>query len=103
MDKKKIEELMKKRNPIYREPVKPVDLYKTANQQASKTVNQQTSKQAEGKLQTKTEKTSNKKELIKYTTYLPEDLIVKIKMQAVLQKKKSYEIVTQALEKFFKE
>jgi hypothetical protein len=32
---------------------------------------------------------------------LPSELIVKIKIQAALQKKKVYQIIQQALEKFF--
>ena len=87
MDKKKIQELMKKRNPI-REVVKPVDFFEEGKKQASKTVAANPQKK-------------EKKALIKYTTYLPEELITKIKMQAVLQKKKGYQIIIEALEKFF--
>ena len=94
MDKKKIQELMKKRNPM-REIVKPVDFFEEGKKQASKPANQQASKPLKkpGKKQERV--------LIKYTTYLPEGLITKIKMQAVLQKKKGYQIVIEALEKFF--
>ena len=87
MDKKKIQELMKKRNPM-REVVKPVDFFKEGEKQASKTVAVSPQKK-------------KKKVLIKYTTYLPEELITKIKMQAVLQKKKGYQIIIEALENFF--
>ncbi len=41
------------------------------------------------------------KDLIKYTTYLPEDLIVKIKMAAAKNRKKGYEVIQEALRKFF--
>ncbi len=94
MDKKKIQELMKKRNPM-REVVKPVDFFEEGKNKASKPVNQQTSKPLK-----KPEK-KQERVLIKYTTYLPEGLITKIKMQAVLQKKKGYQIIIEALEKFF--
>ncbi len=96
MDKKKIQELMKKRNPM-REVVKPVDFFEEGKKQASKPVNQQASKSLK-----KPEK-KQERVLIKYTTYLPESLITKIKMQAVLQKKKGYQVIIEALEKFFAE
>jgi len=84
MDKKTMEKLMQKRNPITRETVKPVDFF---NSQPAK---QQNSKPA---------KQQNK--LIKYTTYLLEDEITKIKIKAVTEKKKDYEVVQEALDKFF--
>ena len=94
MDKKKIQELMKKRNPM-REVVKPVDFFEEGKKQASKTVSQQNSKPVTKKSLTK------EKKVIKYTTYLPEELVTKIKMQAVLQKKKGYQIIVEALEEYF--
>jgi hypothetical protein len=39
--------------------------------------------------------------LVKYTTYLPKELITKVKIQAALQRKKWDRIIKQALEKFF--
>jgi len=39
--------------------------------------------------------------IVKYTTYLPEELITKVKFQRALQRKKGYQIIQQALEKFF--
>lgn len=97
MDKKKMKELMKKRSPIAREAIKPVDFFNPNEdgQQTSEPVKQQESPE-------KVSKKSKQKALIKYTTYLPDELIVKIKMQAVLQRKKSYQIIIQALEEFFK-
>jgi len=87
MDKKTMEKLMQKRNPITRETVKPVDFFNSqpASQQAGKPASQ----------------IEVENSLIKYTTYLPGELIVKIKIQAALQKKKGYQIIQQALEKFF--
>jgi len=38
--------------------------------------------------------------LVKYTTYLTNDLITKIKIKAALTRKKSYQIIQQALEEF---
>ncbi len=96
MDKKKIQELMKKRNPM-REVVKPVDFFEEGKNKTSKPVSQQTSKPAMEKPSTK----QRERKVVKYTTYLPEELVTKIKMQAVLQKKKGYQIIVEALEKFF--
>ncbi len=95
MDKKKIQELMEKRNPM-REVVKPVDFFEKEKNKTSKPVNQQASKPL-----VKNPVKKHEKKAIKYTTYLPEELITKIKMQAVLQKKKGYQIIIEALEKFF--
>jgi len=107
MDKKKMEKLMQKRSPIARETVKPVDFFnsQTASQQAGKTVNQIAIKEEnnsvkEGKM-IEIETGKQEGNLMKYTTYLPRELIVKIKIQAALQKKKGYQIIQQALEKFF--
>lgn len=97
MKKKKIEEFMKKRNPIKREAVKPVDLLKPVSQKTSKPENQQDVKMVE---QTGEATDQNQKRLVKYTTYLPDELITKIKLRAVLEKKKAYQIIIQALEKF---
>ena len=110
MDKKKIQELMKKRSSTRRETVKPVNFFEpTVNQQTSKPVNQQNGKTAkQQKEASEVEKTKKSatiqrsKNLIKYTTYLPDELITEIKLQAVLQKKKSYEIVIEALRKSLK-
>ena len=114
MDKKKIEELMQKRSPISRETVKPVDFFdlQPVNQEEGKTAKQQNGKPDQFAIK---EESSSVKEdrikekgvsrqetaLIKYTTYLPEELITKIKIQAALQRKKGYQIIQQALEKFF--
>ena len=87
MDKKKIQELMKKRNPM-RKVVKPVDFFEEGKKQITKPVISNPQKK-------------QKKVLIKYTTYLPEEIITKIKMHAVIQKKKGYQIIIDALEKFF--
>ena len=40
--------------------------------------------------------------LVKYTNYLPEELITKIKIQAALQRKKGYQIIKQALKNSLK-
>jgi hypothetical protein len=116
MSKKKIEELMQRRSPISREAVKPIDFFnlQTANQEEDKTAKLQTGKpvnqfavkdesnnsEEDKKIE---EKEISKQEttLVKYTTYLPEELITKIKIQAALQRKKGYQIIQQALEKFF--
>ena len=109
MDKKEIEELIKKRKPTNRETVTPVDIFTSPeSQQTDKTENnyndnitkQQVSKtenQKDGKI-IKTEKS----ELIKYTTYLTGELIYRIKYQAVVDRKKQYEIIQEALENYFK-
>jgi len=96
MDKKEMEKLMQKRSPIARETVKPVDFFNSqpASQQAGKTASQI-------KVENRIEGDKRASNLIKYTTYLPGELIVKIKIQAALQKKKGYQIIQQALEKFF--
>ncbi|BAL80199.1 hypothetical protein [Caldisericum exile] len=101
MDKEKMEKLMQKRSPITRGTVKPVDFFgsQLASQQAHKTVNQLSENLKVADETTTISKTETR--LIKYTTYLPSELIVKIKIQAAMQKKKSYEIMQQALEKFF--
>jgi|GEM_PF-4846957 len=107
MDKKKIEELMQKRSPIARETVKPVDFFdlQPVNQEEGKTVKQQNGKPDQFAM--KEENSSVKEDriketpLIKYTTYLPEELITKIKIQAALQRKKGCQIIQEALEKFF--
>ena len=94
MDKKKIQELMKKRNPM-REVVKPVDFFEEGKK-ASKPVKQQASNVTTEKPVKKQEK-----KLIKYTTYLPDEIITKIKTQAILQKKKGYQVIIEALEEYF--
>ncbi|MGC9101370.1 MAG: hypothetical protein ACP5HC_09030 [Caldisericum sp.] len=85
MDKKEINDLIKQRNKSNRDFVKPVDLFD------SKSVNSQED----------TIDSGSKDPLVKYTTYLPEDLIIKIKIKSALTKQKSYQIIKQALEEFF--
>ena len=90
---------MKKRNPIERETVNPVDILsaETVNQQDNKTVKQQNNKTVNQQDSVKA------KDLIKYTTYLPEDLIIKIKITAAKKRKKGYEVIQEALRKFLDE
>ncbi len=85
MDKKEINDLIKQRNKSNRDFVKPVDFFD------SKSVNSQED----------TTDSGSKNLLVKYTTYLPEDLIIKIKIKSALTKQKSYQIIKQALEEFF--
>ncbi len=104
MDKKKMEKLMQKRSPIAREIVKQVDFFTSQpeSQQAGKPASQikVEKKVGEAKMM-EIETVKQEGNLIKYTTYLPDELIVKIKIQAALQKKKGYQIIQKALEKFF--
>ncbi len=87
MDKKEINDLMKRRNANKSDKVRPVDLFDAplANQQGEVSASQENVN------------------LTKYTTYLTDDLITRIKIEAALQKKKSYQIIQQALEEFFSE
>ncbi len=87
MDKKEINDLMKRRNANKSDKVRPVDLFDAslANQQGEVSASQENVN------------------LTKYTTYLTDDLITRIKIEAALQKKKSYQIIQRALEEFFSE
>lgn len=83
MDRQQLEELMRKK----RQPVTPVDLMQTSKPaipQADKPVNQQTSKRA----------------LTKYSTWLPANVIRAVKLRAVAEDVKDYQIVTRALEAY---
>ena len=91
MDKKEINKLMEQRNQIQRDPIKPVEFFESSL--------------SENKDSLKSNKMSNIDSakdslLVKYTTYLTNDLITKIKIKAALTRKKSYQIIQQALEEF---
>lgn len=84
MDKKNIDKMMKEKSPI-RETVKPVNFFN------------------EEKVKPQTSKPENKQELIKYTTYLTEDEIFKIKLKALKEKKKDYGVLQEIIDKYFEE
>lgn len=88
MDKKEINKLIGQRNQIEREVIKPVNFFEPGS----------VNKQDNVKINETNPNESNS--LIKYTTYLTEDLITKIKIEAALSKKKTYQVIQQALEEF---
>lgn len=85
MDKKEINDLIKQRNKSNRDFVKPVDFFDSKS----------------AKSQEDAIHLESNNSLVKYTTYLPENLITKIKIESALTKQKSYQIIKQALEEFF--
>lgn len=82
MNKEKLKRLMDERNPAKRVIVKPVNLY------GSKTVNQQDNK-------------TTKPQVVKYTTHLKPDTVKTIKIFSVHNNIKDYQVVQEALEKYF--
>ena len=95
--KDKLKEMLDKRNPLdtKREVVTPVDLY--TKPQVDKTTNKQTDKG------TKPQKVKNTKpQVVKYTTHLTEKVIKQLKMYALENDLKDYEVMQEAVEKFLK-
>jgi hypothetical protein len=119
-DKKKLEDAMQQRNPLKRDVVKPVDMY-TIQQvdnpiskpsdspqkpQVDKTTTSKVDKTTSGLTDKPTTDQPNKIDGIlirKYTTHLPPDMIKAIKQRALDTDRKDYEVMYEAISKYFAE
>jgi len=121
MDKKQMEELMKRRVApmVNRQVVKEVDLLKPAapeveatNNQTTEAANMSTDK-AVNIQETKNEDLetgkkrgrprSEAKNLVHFSTWLPEDLTYALRHRALDLHKKDYEVVTEAIEAYLED
>ena len=95
--KDKLKEMLDKRNPLdsKREAVTPVDLY--TKPQVDKPTNKQTDKDTKPQRVKQT-----KPQVVKYTTHLTETVIKQLKMYALENDLKDYEVMQEAIEKFLK-
>lgn len=114
MAKQNLKDLMAKRNPLFqteREAVQPADLY--TSPQVDKTTSRETDKETKPQVskttKQQTDKTSSREgvktetqKIEKYTTHLRHETIREIKREAVESERKDYEIVQEALNKYFK-
>lgn len=112
MNKKNLNELMSKRNPLLpkREVVVPTNLYTSI--QVDKTTSTQNDKyttlQVENPTSREVVKSTNPQEhkptkplVEKYTTHLTPETVKKIKRAAFENDRKDYEVVQKALDKYF--
>jgi hypothetical protein len=119
-DKKKLEDVMQKRNPLKRDIVQPVDIY--TSQQVDKPesnefelpVAPQTISAADTQVVKEEDTRSNKSAanqkhridgvlIRKYTTHLPPSMIKAIKQRALDTDRKDYEVMFEAISRYFAE
>lgn len=103
-----LKSMLNERNPLSdtpREVVTPVNLYATPAEtekrpQTHKTTNGQVDKPTNGETDKTTKLQTNKN--VKYTTHLPQEIIDSIKLYAVKNKKKDYQVILEAISEYFK-
>lgn len=106
MAKPSLKDLMAKRNPLLqteREVIQPADLY--TSPQVDKTTNTQVEKSASREAGVTTTPPINipvSQPIGKYTTHLRRETVKMIKREAVESERKDYEIVQEALDRYFK-
>jgi hypothetical protein len=119
--KNKLSDMMASRSPLLREAVEPANLYtkpqvdKTISPQTDKPTKPQSVKQDNSRQVVKTTKPqvvkstsiqnhkTTKPLVDKYTTHLRAETIKEIKRRALESDKKDYEVVQEAINRFFKE